>query len=182
MQESGLSADCGRMSLSVPCRPFCFRHSPSRGHPLRAASSLPQKKEGKKKTFLDLPVIKAVSSTDVELDGEMYVHNKKMRQRQTILDYTGVARATSACEPIRIPPRTMKSGCKLRLGLTASQWYLHEREKWRTGVKIRSAYRGRHFSRADPNEHILRLDGTVRARAHVRLIADDQTRRAERST
>lgn len=32
-----------------------------------------------------------------------------MRQRQTILDYTGVARATSACESIRILPRTMRS-------------------------------------------------------------------------
>lgn len=126
-----------------------------------------KKKKKRKETFLDLSVIKAVSSADVVLDGEMNVHNKKMRQRQTILDYTGVARATSACEPIRIPPRTMKSGCKLRFGLTASQSYLHEREKWRTGVKIRSAYLGRHFSRADPNGHILGLDGTVRARARM---------------
>lgn len=106
-----------------------------------------------------------------------------MRQRQTILDYTGVARATSACEPIRIPPRTMKSGCKLRLGLTASQWSLRERETWRTGVQMCSAYLGRHFSRADPNGYILGFGwDSESARAHVRLIADDQTRRAERST
>ncbi|TNN73292.1 hypothetical protein EYF80_016455 [Liparis tanakae] len=39
----------------------------------------------------------------------------------TIRDYTGVARATSASERIRIPPRTMRSGAQTpRLGLSAA--------------------------------------------------------------
>lgn len=110
MKKSGLSTNCGRMSLSVPCRPFCFRHIPSRGCPLRAATRLRYIPLQHLNTYSNVSLSKAASNGAMGLDVGTYTI--KMRQRQAILVYTGVARATSACEPIRILSRTMKSGCK----------------------------------------------------------------------